>query len=88
VKTSASSEKMRILAASRASADCSRCGHRRAAHEHYRTGSDCSLCACRRFTRLPRNQPGVFETWQPVLALIALAVVTAVVIYLAVSTLA
>lgn len=26
-----------------------RCGHRRDAHEHYRPGSDCGLCACTRF---------------------------------------
>jgi hypothetical protein len=27
-----------------------RCGHERAAHEHYRAGSDCALCAdCPRF---------------------------------------
>jgi hypothetical protein len=29
-----------------------RCGHRREAHQHYRPGSDCASCACRRF--LPR----------------------------------
>ncbi|WP_211770117.1 hypothetical protein [Kutzneria sp. CA-103260] len=25
------------------------CGHARAAHEHYRPGSDCALCDCPRF---------------------------------------
>jgi len=29
---------------SRSTADVCRCGHQRAAHEHYRAGSDCSLC--------------------------------------------
>lgn len=28
-----------------------RCGHGRQAHEHYRRGSDCALCTCRRFHR-------------------------------------
>ncbi len=27
------------------------CGHGRAAHQHYRRGSDCSLCACGTFRR-------------------------------------
>ena len=27
------------------------CGHDRKAHEHYRAGTDCSLCTCRGFTR-------------------------------------
>lgn len=26
-----------------------RCGHDRAAHEHYRAGSDCPLCDCTRY---------------------------------------
>ena len=26
-----------------------RCGHDREAHEHYRRGSDCCQCACRRW---------------------------------------
>lgn len=26
-----------------------RCGHGRDAHRHYRGGSDCSACTCRRF---------------------------------------
>jgi hypothetical protein len=26
-----------------------RCGHLRDAHEHYRSGTDCALCACPRF---------------------------------------
>ena len=29
-----------------------RCGHERSAHEHYRTGSDCSFCECLRFRRV------------------------------------
>lgn len=28
-----------------------RCGHGKQAHEHYRRGSDCALCACGRFRR-------------------------------------
>lgn len=27
------------------------CGHAKQAHEHYRRGSDCALCGCRRFHR-------------------------------------
>ena len=27
------------------------CGHRKSAHEHYRRGTDCSLCSCPRFSR-------------------------------------
>lgn len=27
------------------------CGHPRAAHEHYRRGSDCALCSCPRYHR-------------------------------------
>jgi hypothetical protein len=27
------------------------CGHGKKAHEHYRTGSDCSFCSCRRYHR-------------------------------------
>ena len=27
------------------------CGHGRPAHDHYRRGSDCGLCWCRRFAR-------------------------------------
>jgi len=27
------------------------CGHSRAAHEHYRQGTDCALCDCPRFRR-------------------------------------
>lgn len=30
------------------SAQC-RCGHRHAAHLHYRSGTDCALCPCPRF---------------------------------------
>jgi hypothetical protein len=30
---------------------CGRCGHGRRAHEHYRSGSDCALCDCPRFSR-------------------------------------
>lgn len=35
-------------------ADTCTCGHLRTAHEHYRRGTDCSLCpvgVCRRFRR-------------------------------------
>jgi hypothetical protein len=28
-----------------------RCGHGRDAHAHYREGSDCALCGCRRWRR-------------------------------------
>jgi len=28
-----------------------RCGHGRDAHAHYRKGSDCALCGCRRWRR-------------------------------------
>ncbi len=35
-----------------------RCGHTADAHQHYRAGSDCGLCPCRRWRRrlsiLPR----------------------------------
>ncbi len=27
------------------------CGHGRQAHEHYRRGTDCALCACARYRR-------------------------------------
>lgn len=27
------------------------CGHGRQAHQHYRRGTDCSLCSCPRFHR-------------------------------------
>ncbi len=27
------------------------CGHGKTAHEHYRRGSDCALCDCRRYHR-------------------------------------
>jgi hypothetical protein len=27
------------------------CGHGRAAHQHYRRGKDCALCACARYRR-------------------------------------
>jgi len=32
-----------------------RCGHDRAAHQHYRSGTDCALCDCRRWS--PRRWP-------------------------------
>lgn len=32
-------------------ARCAGCKHVRRAHEHYRRGTDCSACACRRFVR-------------------------------------
>ena len=28
---------------------CAECAHAREAHEHYRQGTDCSLCDCSRF---------------------------------------
>lgn len=28
-----------------------RCGHDRALHQHHRAGTDCPLCACRRYRR-------------------------------------
>jgi len=30
------------------------CGHERVAHEHYRAGSDCAVCDCRRYRTLLR----------------------------------
>ena len=33
------------------SGDTCRCGHDRNAHAHYRKGSDCALCGCRRWRR-------------------------------------
>jgi len=35
----------------RAAGPLCRCGHRKLAHEHYRTGTDCALCDCRKFRR-------------------------------------
>jgi hypothetical protein len=32
-----------------------RCGHDRSAHQHYRHGTDCSLCDCKRFRRQARR---------------------------------
>jgi hypothetical protein len=29
------------------------CGHLGEAHEHYRPGTDCSLCTCERFRPVP-----------------------------------
>ncbi|SFP13212.1 hypothetical protein SAMN05660464_2157 [Geodermatophilus dictyosporus] len=37
------------------SSACSGCGHTRRAHQHYRRGTDCSLCSCPRFHRSPRT---------------------------------
>jgi hypothetical protein len=31
-----------------------RCGHGKVAHQHYRPGADCALCACPRFRRVSR----------------------------------
>jgi hypothetical protein len=31
------------------------CGHGKRAHQHYRRGSDCALCACRRFRSTRRH---------------------------------
>ncbi len=30
---------------------CSGCGHARQAHQHYRRGTECSLCSCPRYHR-------------------------------------
>ncbi len=30
------------------------CGHAKVAHEHYRDGSDCAVCACKRYRRPSR----------------------------------
>jgi hypothetical protein len=38
-----------------------RCGHGRVVHEHYRAGSDCSLCECERFRRVRRWWPGTVD---------------------------
>lgn len=32
------------------------CGHGRDAHEHYRKGTDCALCACTRYTSRFRSR--------------------------------
>jgi len=45
----------------RAPRDCT-CGHKHEAHEHYRRGTDCALCACPKFragapARAPRGTP-------------------------------
>jgi hypothetical protein len=32
---------------------CRRCGHPKDAHEHYRRGTDCALCECRKFSASP-----------------------------------
>ena len=34
-----------------------RCGHERVSHEHYRSGTDCALCVCRRFRAGVRSAP-------------------------------
>lgn len=44
------SSAMPILAAD--AHEC-RCGHISLAHEHYRRGTDCALCACARFHGAP-----------------------------------
>lgn len=43
-----------ILRARRRTGPC-KCGHPRQAHEHYRPGTSCSLCGCKRYrpTRKP-----------------------------------
>lgn len=37
---------------------CRRCGHHADAHEHFRRGSDCGLCGCRR-----RQYPLTWYSW-------------------------
>jgi hypothetical protein len=32
-----------------------RCGHVALAHEHYRRGTDCAVCECRKYRRRPRG---------------------------------
>lgn len=27
------------------------CGHEKAAHQHYRRGTDCALCTCPKYTK-------------------------------------
>lgn len=34
-----------------------RCGHGDVAHEHYRAGTDCSVCQCARFRKKRRWMP-------------------------------
>ncbi|KNA89727.1 hypothetical protein ABW18_18710 [Gordonia jacobaea] len=51
--TASMSEKMRRLAGRDPDSTC-RCGHPRAAHEHFRSGTDCAICGpekCPRFRR-------------------------------------
>lgn len=37
---------------------CRTCGHPRVAHEHYREGTDCSLCTkCHRFVERAKDRP-------------------------------
>ncbi len=41
-----------------------RCGHPRAAHSHYRRGSDCALCpagSCKRFRSAEGGRRGLFR---------------------------
>jgi hypothetical protein len=42
-----------------------RCGHQKTAHEHYRPGSECSLCDCTRFRRARRRAPGPLPAGSP-----------------------
>jgi hypothetical protein len=37
-------------------ASCRGCGHARAAHLHYRRGTDCSLCDCVQFRNLRKSR--------------------------------
>jgi hypothetical protein len=37
--------------ASSASRKACACGHGKPAHHHYRAGSDCALCSCRKYHR-------------------------------------
>ena len=51
-----------------------RCGHSRVYHDHYRAGSDCSLCECRSFR--------IGQHWSRV---IAVAFLLALIIWIAVA---
>jgi hypothetical protein len=37
-------------------ASACRCGHVRDTHEHYRRGTDCAVCDCRRYVRRDRRR--------------------------------
>lgn len=44
------------------------CGHPRAAHEHYKGGTDCALCPCARFRRPGRARVTAVACWRLVVA--------------------